>query len=437
LSLIAFAGWIVRRHETELLLISASGLAWFARNHHFFVEQQPFNQLWYVHATTLLSYFAPLLSAGFCFYFLDIARRRDILGGMAVIGVIAWLLHVAGFAAAVIVYLPAFLLGVATFFIVLFWSGRPRTVDHWAMATILGLVALTSLHDIVRGALGGQGGIGFWIQPYFGLIFALGFLASFGRRALGAFDTVTALNTTLEQRIEIARQDLLDSEEKRRQLEVDAAVGSERERLMREMHDGIGSNLVMALAVAEKQNQPKSTITTLRRALSDLRITVDSLEQFGGDLVALLGNFRHRLQPELKRAGVTTRWRVEPCPPLLWLDATNALHVMRFFQEALGNALTHADATQIEIGCHPETRDGAAGVSAWLADNGRGFDVTEAREGGKGLANMAARARALHGSMDVASDPATGTRLAIWLPEQQLAYTKGAGAAQPQIVRAD
>jgi signal transduction histidine kinase len=437
LCLLALIAWTQRRYEPELLFLGLSGLLWLGRNFHFFVMYQPFDPRLLAHITLFCSYMAPVSSAAFCAYFLRIPARQRIVIAMAGVGIVATVLNIAGILVSLYVYILALLVGVATTLLVAWDMRSRRTPDHWVILSIMLFVELVCIHDIRRESINLWDGVGFFIQPFFGLLFAVGFLLSFGARALRSFNAEAALNRDLEQRIEIARQDLIDSEEKRRQLEVDAAVGSERERLMREMHDGIGSNLVMALAVAEKQNQPKSTITTLRRALSDLRITVDSLEQFGGDLVALLGNFRHRLQPELKRAGVTTRWRVEPCPPLLWLDATNALHVMRFFQEALGNALTHADATEIEIGCHPETRDGTSGVTAWLADNGRGFDVTEAREGGKGLANMAARARALQGSMDVASDPATGTRLAIWLPEQQLGYTEGAGAAQPQIVRVE
>jgi uncharacterized protein involved in exopolysaccharide biosynthesis len=67
-------------------------------------------------------------------------------------------------------------------------------------------------------------------------------------------------NVTLEQRIAETRAELEASEAARQQLVVSHALAGERERLMQEMHDGIGSNLITALAVARQQKQPVSTI---------------------------------------------------------------------------------------------------------------------------------------------------------------------------------
>jgi signal transduction histidine kinase len=416
LSVIAIAGWAFRRLETSLLLIGLAGLIWFARNYHFFATDHPFNQVWFFHANTALSYTAPVMSAAFCLSFLGTPRRRVILMMFAIIGAVAWVANVAGLVTPMLVYVLAFLVGIATFLIVLFGSGKLRTTDHWALAFILAFVAVASLHDVTFGLPSVRGGFGFFLQPYFGLIFAMGFLASFGRRALAAFSAVTALNRTLEDRIAQARADLIDSEAKRRTLEVQSAVGIERERLMREMHDGIGSNLVVALAVAEKQGQPKSTITTLRRALSDLRITVDSLEPVDGDVVALLANFRHRLAPDLKRAGLTIVWRPEICPRLSWLDEGNALHLMRLFQEVVSNIVAHAGASQIIVSCRPEWQSDREGIGIHFADNGSGFDPDADQGAGKGLGNMQARAAALRGEISIASVIGKGTKIGIWLP---------------------
>ncbi len=187
---------------------------------------------------------------------------------------------------------------------------------------------------------------------------------------------------------------------------------------MQEMHDGIGSNLITALAIARQQEQPDSTIKTLNRALSDLKITVDSLEPVEGDVVALIGNLRHRMASDLRDAGIHCKWEVGDCAPLHWLDATNALHVLRIFQEAIGNVLTHSGATEMRIGCHESERDGRAGIAVYVADNGAGFRTDEVARG-KGLSNIHARARSLHGELTCESTIGNGSTVTLWLPHMR------------------
>jgi signal transduction histidine kinase len=284
------------------------------------------------------------------------------------------------------------------------------------------LMALMVFFGVYDAILAGSGtvwsGNDFYLALFNGFFYCLAFLLTFGVRALRAFTDLSAANATLEKRIAETRAELAKSEAARQELVVGRAIASERERLMQEMHDGIGSNLITALAVARQQNQPSSTIKTLGRALADLKITVDSLEPVEGDLVALIGNLRHRMQGDLRDAGVVCRWEVDECGPLEWLDAPNALHVLRIFQEAIGNVLSHSGATEMRIGCRVETLGGVAGIAAYVSDNGHGFDTTD-ESPGKGLASIRARAKALHGSLTSTSEIGKGTVITLWLPYQR------------------
>jgi signal transduction histidine kinase len=185
--------------------------------------------------------------------------------------------------------------------------------------------------------------------------------------------------------------------------------------MMREIHDGIGSSLLTALANAKHRNESPDTIATLTRSLTDLRIGVDSLEPIGGDVVALLANLRHRMERELKGAGLTFVWKVNAAPPLPWLDPVGALHILRILQETIANCLRHSEGATIEVRCGPSSRDGAAGILIEIADNGIGFDPAGTSRG-KGLANMAARAEALNASFSCTSAIGAGTTISIWLP---------------------
>ena len=189
----------------------------------------------------------------------------------------------------------------------------------------------------------------------------------------------------------------------------------ERERLMREVHDGIGSNLVTALAVAKKERHPDVTIELLSRAVSDLKITVDSLDPLGGDILALLGNLRHRMEADLMRAGISIRWNVQNCSPIPWIDPANALQFLRLAQEAVSNVLSHSRATEISFTSQSEERDNRQGVALTISDNGRGFRATQQSKG-RGLSIMQERARSLGAIFGLDSRPNRGTRVEIWLP---------------------
>jgi signal transduction histidine kinase len=185
---------------------------------------------------------------------------------------------------------------------------------------------------------------------------------------------------------------------------------------MREMHDGIGSSLVTALAVVRKQGEAPVAEETLQRAITDLKLTVDSLAPVEGDVVALLANLRHRMEPDMEKAGVKCIWRVEPCPSLDWLDAPNALHMLRIIQEGVGNVLSHAGATSITIACRPKDWEGRDGVELILADDGMGFVATKVSGKGRGLSNMRTRASQLGGEVRIESVVGSGSQLSLWLP---------------------
>lgn len=408
--------WWVRRDEVELLFLALSASLWMARNYHFFAEHTPIAPDQFGLSTLYSLYFAIAASAGFCLSFLGIPRHRAIVGAIFGLGLALCGFHWMFDLPDTVIYLAAFAVALTTSTLALLDLRRLYTLEHWLLSMLMTAFTAASVHDIGRVANSWWRGLDFYVQPYVGFIFCFAFLLSFGRRALGAFVALGSVNETLEARIADAREELAASESKRQALEVDRAVVFERERLMREMHDGIGSNLVTALAIAERQNQPPATIQTLKRAISDLKITVDSLEPVRGDLIALIGNLRHRMASDLKAAGLVSKWEVGECRPIPWLDATNALHVLRIFQEAISNVITHSGASSLRIGCHEEIRDGVPGLAAFVADNGCGFDADSLAIRGKGLSNMRARTESMHGQFTLAPIEQGGTQISVWLP---------------------
>jgi signal transduction histidine kinase len=409
--------WLVRRKEREFGWLAFVGVTWMFRNLHYYVAVAPFDpQIFW--ELTVHSMFVLMISLyGFTATFLEIPNRNRNIIGFAVAGLLIALLRVIEVQQEVTDVL-SYLISIPLAGLVL-WILLKQVVIKPRLDGILMFAALTtsigfSIHDL---GLMTQWWVGttFYLQPYSSILVYAAFAFTLGRRVLLALDTVENMNVVLEERVALATSKLTSSEAARRELEISQALIQERERLMMEIHDGIGSNLITALSTAEQTHAPTQTIAILRQAIIDLKIAVDSLEPIEGDVVSLIASLRHRLEPDLNRAGITFDWRVQDAPVLPWLDAVGALHILRILQEAISNILVHSSAKQIVVECRPAILHAKDGVEISLFDEGRGFDATVPTLG-KGIANMATRASSLHGKLTCESAIGKGTRVRLWLP---------------------
>lgn len=423
IGMLVFLFWLGRRQEIELLWLSASTALWFLRNYQYYAGQAPFElgplgmsafTGLHIHA----SYFATAATAAFYLCFTKTAHRKLLISAMFILGVFLSAAHIAFTGTDLILYVPTtvIVLGISALGFVNL--KRNFNIEHGVLGFTMMVTPLATWYDLYAAITHQGDGSATYVSIFGGLLYTTAFVISFGKRALDAFADLGKSNVQLERGIADTRAELAASEAARQELLVEQALIGERGRLMQEMHDGIGSNLVTALAVARKQKQPETTIKTLNRALSDLKITVDSLEPIEGDLIALIGNLRHRMSGDLRDAGIACKWEVEDCESLPWLDAANALHVLRIMQEAIGNVLSHSDADELRIGCKESTRDGVLGITSYVTDNGCGFDPEEPAHG-KGLRNIKGRAQSLHGHLECTSEPGSGCIVRLWLPYER------------------
>jgi hypothetical protein len=197
---------------------------------------------------------------------------------------------------------------------------------------------------------------------------------------------------------------------------LEGSVLEERQRIVRDLHDGLGSHLMAALHSAQRGHATQEELAQqLREAVDRLRITVDAMHEAEGDITAALAAVRHRLASRLHAAGVELQWDVEPLPAAAGWGVREAHHLQMLLYEALGNVIAHARATSARLTARVE-RAATDEVRIELHDDGSGFDPEAARTaGGKGLANMHARATALRGRLEVRSGR-EGTSLALVLP---------------------
>ena len=208
-----------------------------------------------------------------------------------------------------------------------------------------------------------------------------------------AMNSAKAVRTSIQLRF-----DLADSHAKLREIEHKQTLDGERQRIMQDMHDGLGSSLISALRVVERGNMNDAEIAiVIKGCIDDLKLAIDSMEPVDRSLLLLLATLRFRLGPRLESAGIQLKWQVNNVPTIDWLDPKSALHILRILQEAIANIIKHTEATEVTV----ETTVDGSFVVVKVENNGQGFDVGKALQGrGKGLSGQKRRAREIGAEID-------------------------------------
>ena len=218
----------------------------------------------------------------------------------------------------------------------------------------------------------------------------------------------------------LERERQLDEKYQRiRGLEAIRVAEAERDRIMRGMHDGIGSRLQGALVMLERGVPDRNGVARmLREAIDDLRLTIDTLSP-GQSISEALANLVWRLAPRFGAAGIELSYRPFPTEDSIELPAESALQILRIVHEALTNALAHSRASRIVV-------QGAVGGSPprlelSVIDDGCGFDQRTTAVG-RGLSTMDRRARRIGAQLTVhSSDRGTRVDVRVELPSRRTA----------------
>lgn len=236
----------------------------------------------------------------------------------------------------------------------------------------------------------------YYASSLFGL--TLGYVVIARFRAMSA--QARGLMRTLAARVAERERELASNYQRLEAMARQQERASERNRILRDMHDGVGAHISAAIRQLESgRAQPRDVLQTLRESLDQLKLTIDAMHLPPGDVTALLANLRYRLGSRLAASDVELQWEVQQLEPNARLDADGMRHLQFMVFEALSNVLQHAQATwlRIEAAMAPE------GVRLRIVDNGRGFDTS--RPPGKGLASMRERASHIGARLHLHSAP--------------------------------
>jgi signal transduction histidine kinase len=237
------------------------------------------------------------------------------------------------------------------------------------------------------------------------------------------------LQQEVEQRAQV--------EEALRKSEMEKAVAAERSRLARELHDSVTQSLYSLTLLAEAgqrmiQAEELQQIAgnqarlgeIAQQALQEMRLLVYELRPLALEREGLIGALEQRLETVERRAGIQARvlvvgdtrtgdtdTRQGEGQVKLAPDLEEELYGIA--QEALNNALKHANASRVVSSVHVTDES----VALEVADDGQGLDPRDIHDtGGLGLVSMQERAEKIGGELTIDSAPGEGTRVMVTVP---------------------
>lgn len=203
------------------------------------------------------------------------------------------------------------------------------------------------------------------------------------------------------------------------------ALAADRERISRELHDGIIQSIYAAGLMLEGvraliPEDPAAAQAQLNRAMQSLNQTIQDIRRYifnlrgttpDTDLVSgleqLLRDFRINT---LLEARLTVSGEERDT-----LTAERRQHILQIAREALANVARHAHAHRVEVRLSYTPR----ALQLQIADDGVGMAMTPTTTG-QGLRNIRERARLLEGTLDIDSAPGQGVTITLTVP-----YLKG------------
>jgi signal transduction histidine kinase len=209
------------------------------------------------------------------------------------------------------------------------------------------------------------------------------------------------------------------------------ALVQERGRLARELHDAMSQSLFSLQLSAETagrllERDPAGAaeqLTAVRalagRVAAELRTTVEGLRPADLERDGLVATLDAQLTVAGRARDVPVEFEAGELPEL---DPDDEHQILRIAQEAVTNALRHADAERVRVTLGAEAGpDAGAGGALVLrvSDDGRGFDPSAraVRARRLGLTSMNERAASLGGSLTVTSASGEGTTVELRIPQ--------------------
>ncbi len=299
----------------------------------------------------------------------------------------------------------------------LVWSFRDLKEDrYWEAAIALLLVSLLALQAITEMTQALNMGYTNRTTPFLIIGIAIAFFA----RRVTLFRSSSQINSLLQTQLDERTGELAVAHGREKRLVRQQALDEERQRIMRDMHDGLGSHLMSMMMMAKRGNGKHSDYADgLQSVIDEMRLMIDSMDSVGESLRAALAVYKKRIVPRANEAGFSVTWNDDDAALLPDYNPREVLQVFRILQEALTNALRHSGGDTITVTIRPVSDDSSA-IKIVVADNGKGIEAMRSTgtRTGRGLKNMEVRAAAIRAKIQI--EPIEqGTAVTLTLADQE------------------
>ncbi|MFM5906062.1 MAG: sensor histidine kinase [Novosphingobium sp.] len=249
-------------------------------------------------------------------------------------------------------------------------------------------------------------------------ILLAGLVIAFVARNVRLFQSQGQINALLQTQLDQRTAELEAAHSREKAMVMTQAHQAERQRIMRDMHDGLGSNLMSMLLMAKRGKVEAPVVAEgLQTVIDEMRLMIDSMDSVGESLQSALTIFRDRMQSRVEAAGKRFVWNQADIA-LPGYGPRGVLQVFRVMQEAVSNALKHSSGDTVSISVVAPTHSDHA-LRIVVADNGAGLGAANAR--GRGMANMAGRAEAIGAGLEIV-DSDKGVSVVLDLPRAGSAF---------------
>jgi len=281
-------------------------------------------------------------------------------------------------------------------------------------------VLVWNLGDIVANAPSPGVGIRLWND---GIVFSLYLIVIYLLHAL--HQTLVGLETTVQQRTKALRNEM--NQRERLEREILDLTERERQQFGQELHDVVCQELTSIaiaghLAIKKLSAKGMDGVEDIQeiaqmvdRVLSKTRSVAGSFFTAGFDVEGLAEALHEAARNIEERSSI--KCEIEWQKHLSNWNEDVVMHLFRIAQEAMHNAVKHAEASRIKVSLKETTQ---ATVQLIVEDNGKGLPASEKSTKGLGLRIMAYRASLIGGTLTRESPPQGGTRVTCIVPLQSV-----------------
>ncbi len=225
---------------------------------------------------------------------------------------------------------------------------------------------------------------------------------------------------TLSETVSVQAEELDERDSLIAKAQRNQTIMEERQRFTRDIHDGIGGQLLSLLLRVRTGNIQKDEIAReIQAGLDDLRLVVDSLDHTGDNLEAALTTFRARARNQLDAANITLNWEQSDKIFIKFRTTRGTLHLFRFLQESITNVIKHSKAKNAWIKI--VQADETSPLTVLVSDDGKGSTLEEvSNSSGRGMRNLKNRAEHLGAKFNINFET-DGTQLELEIPPMPIA----------------